>query len=109
MAVQHDGTAADPRKANGQRDTKNVIRRLGSIRAKSQTNGDDSNQVFYTDCTWRDQCGENSDKRQTSSGKILGQLRQLQESHLAYSEAHQKQIEDLEQQVIELLEEETVE
>ena len=80
----------------------NIHRELGS---QGISNGSEPLRINRDDCS----SGTPSNSvgyRERAIGKILGQLRELQKSHLACSQAHQKEIENLEKQVIELLEDE---
>lgn len=93
----------NPRKENNQRNPQNDDRGLGGIARESETNGHDTNQVFNSDSTWGNTSGaENNHRRQTTVGKILRQLRELQKTHLAYTNTYREQIKDLEELVSEL-------
>jgi hypothetical protein len=79
---------------------------LGGFGAKSEVDGNESHEILHADCTWRNRRGENCNQGQEPVGKILGQLRELQAAHLAYCEAHQKQVEIIESEILELLDQE---
>jgi len=100
-------TANDRRKTGkakiNQCDGKATAGRLGVSKISSATDGNDENQVLGSDSTWGSTCREDSNNRCTSSGGILGQLRDLRDSHLASLNAFQSKLEALEQQIVNLI------
>lgn len=71
-------------------------RRGGLERVGGQSEGDGhevTNGSFEGDCegVYRDSKGS-LDRREANFGKILGQVRELQCSHLAYVEAHEERL-----------------
>ncbi len=81
---------AVPREENYQCNPEDVSSRLGFTSAQSSITGDDSNEVFNSDSSWRNTPRQkNSSGGQGDTGKVLGQLRDLHQAHLNFVDKHQ--------------------
>lgn len=81
-------------KAQNQRDNELGTRGVGRVQRKSPRNGSSIQiRTDQADCK-RVHTSErsNHNRRQTNFGKILSQLRELQQSHLAYVESHEERL-----------------
>jgi hypothetical protein len=82
-----------PEGGNEKRDNPDRARVLGSSGQQSAVNGHEPNSVPEGDCSWVHREPESdNDSRKRNFGKILGQLRELQQSHLAYVQAHEDRL-----------------
>ncbi len=85
---------AVPRKEDHQCDIENVSPRLGVTSGESSVLGDESNKIFNSDSSWRNSSPEQDfGSRQRNSGKMLCQLRELNQSHLAFVDKYQQLLE----------------
>ena len=95
QAENHDqGTGSGRKTENNQCDSQNGTSRLESFTSQSKSTGNDKNSVFDANSTCRDSVRKNDARsRKRIAGKILRQLRELQQAHLAYVKAHEKHLE----------------
>lgn len=82
------------REEDNQRDFKNVNSRLGFTSGQSSADGNESNQIFDSDSSWGNISGEEGIAGgQGTTGKMLRQLRDLKDAHLAYIDSHKQLLE----------------
>lgn len=95
LADNHEqGTGSGAKTENYQCNSKDGTPGLGSLTTQSTSFGNNKNSVFDTNSTWRDTAREsNTTRRKTIAGKILRQLRDIQQAHLAYVKADEKRLE----------------
>jgi hypothetical protein len=66
---------------------------VGRLRPQGKVNGDESHSTYLPDGARSDGDRESPlDRTEGNIGKIVGQLRELQRSHLAYVEAHEERL-----------------
>lgn len=83
-----------PREKNYQCNPEDVSSRLGFTSKQSSITGDESNEVLNSDRSWRNSPREqSSNSGQGNTGKVLGQLRDLQQAHLDFVDRHQHLLE----------------
>jgi hypothetical protein len=85
---------AVPREENYQCNPENVNPRLGLTSRESSIIGDEPNEVFNSDSSWRNSLREqNSSGGQGTPGKVLEHLRDLHQAHLDFVDKHQHLLE----------------
>ena len=82
------------REENNQRNLKDVNSGLGFAAGESPCNGNEPYQIFNSNSSRGDSSGQESpNKGQGTTGKMLRQLRDLQDTHLAYIDSNTQLLE----------------
>ena len=88
------GKGSGAKTENYQCNSENGTPGLGSFTSQSTSAGNDENSVFNPNSTWRDTVRKSSPtRRKRFVGKILRQLREVQQAHLAYVKTDEKRLE----------------
>ena len=95
MAIGNEQPVIKPETEDYQRNDQTGTPGLGSSGGNSRELGfKKSNSTFSGHSSWSDSIAENlAQRRQDLIGKILCQLKELQEIHLAYVKAHRQRLE----------------
>jgi hypothetical protein len=94
MPIKNDRRQHD-RQKNGQRDSEDVVSRLGSAERQSISTRNDSNTVLYTNSEGRNQARPRvTSGGQATIGGIHRRLKELHEACLSLIESQQKQLEN---------------
>jgi len=95
MTIGDEQPVTKPKTEDCQRNDQIGTPRLGSFGGNSSELGhEESNSTFCGHSPWSNSIAENlAQRRQDIIGKILCQLKELQEIHLAYVRAHRQRLE----------------
>lgn len=90
-----DAETPGARTPEDKRDIMDGTRRLGCFGGYGQSSRDDQDTASHPNCQRRSDQGKDFDKPnpERNFGKILSQLREIEQSHLAYVGSHKKRLE----------------